>query len=854
MERQNIRKWFKPINIQKSQGNSKSLIMPHQDEAVRALNSYFDLHNHIGEQNGLIVMPTGSGKTYTAVNWLLRSGAANDFRILWLAHRQELIDQTYHEFIDQAPILADTEKHILRVLPLSGMHASMSVASGYDIYVCSIASAANKHGLRFIRRMLGEQGKRKLIVVIDEAHHAISAQYRKVLKRVTELNPNRILLGLTATPTRMQDQEKLKLHRMFNVQRNLDDRRGNPKGYIYDISLKQLIISGFLAKPIHEPVRTQLVGEIEYEFTEEDEAYFGRFGELTETIQSQIARSSARNKVILDQYMKNRQRYGKTLIFAVNQNHAETLFHDLTALGIKCDFVVSRKPGAQETIRSFKKSDFDVLINVQILTEGSDIPDIQTVFLTRETNSDSLLMQMIGRGLRGVSAGGTEVAYIVDFHDTWEKYVFWLDPGKLDIFDQEPDTESTPESLDDEITQTPQSVGIEGEEIPLSIPEILTREPALSMYDIYLMLYQKMKAVWISKTENAILPYGWYSLVDTTGEEQKVLVYEDQLYGYKRLSNNLDLLADEHLSSEECLVKYFRDCSLPPDKNELAGILEYVFSTREMPPFFTLEERKHVDPKVLLNQMESLNLADEDKKVLWLKALFDHSPIIRQIYKTFYAFKTSVFQADRAETSTTLVREEEGKQYNIIEDSHNLMNLYHEILAAYPKLTGDSVVSIEWSQKVYKSWFGLCVANDDKSKFFILINRVLCSPQVDKEVIKYLMFHELLHASGYWNHDANFRAEEWSYPNSDELDGQLDELCIKYNLDLDQERKRNRPDAPSLMKEKDRIFRESGERPQSIAIGSTGNGASEFKYCRECGNKLPATANFCDKCGLNTKY
>ncbi len=53
-----------------------------------------------------------------------------------------------------------------------------------------------------------------------------------------------------------------------------------------------------------------------------------------------------------------------------------------------------------------------MLINIKILTEGTDIPDVQTVFITRETKSDILLTQMIGRALRGPRMGGTEKAYI----------------------------------------------------------------------------------------------------------------------------------------------------------------------------------------------------------------------------------------------------------------------------------------------------------------------------------------------------------------------------------------------------------------------------------------------------------
>lgn len=218
-----------PILIEKSIKDSRSLIMPHQQEAVDCMTQYYELDKDIPNRNGLIVMPTGSGKTYTAVTWLLSQGIAKGYRIVWLVHRQELVEQTFQEFYKQAPLLKGTGVKKLRVLPISGsrMHLRMSVATKADIYVCSIASVANKNGYRFIDRMLGAAGKRKVIVVVDEAHHAVAANYKKVIKRIETLNPNRVLLGLTATPTRMQESEQKQLQQMFNINHNLRRKKAD---------------------------------------------------------------------------------------------------------------------------------------------------------------------------------------------------------------------------------------------------------------------------------------------------------------------------------------------------------------------------------------------------------------------------------------------------------------------------------------------------------------------------------------------------------------------------------------------------------------------------------------------------
>ena len=82
-------------------------------------------------------------------------------------------------------------------------------------------------------------------------------------------------------------------------------------------------------------------------------------------------------------------------------------------------------------LEAFRRNDFDVLINIKMLTEGTDIPDVQTVFITRETKSDILLTQMIGLALRCPRMGGTEKAYIVAFIEIWKYEIKWAGYGQF---------------------------------------------------------------------------------------------------------------------------------------------------------------------------------------------------------------------------------------------------------------------------------------------------------------------------------------------------------------------------------------------------------------------------------------
>lgn len=116
-----VDKRFFPININESTPDSRSLIMPHQSEAVKAMTKYFKLKKDIPDRSGIVVMPTGSGKTYTAVTWLLKDAVSKGYKVIWLVHRQELIEQTFNEFREMAPLLKGSEVNKFTVLPVSGM-------------------------------------------------------------------------------------------------------------------------------------------------------------------------------------------------------------------------------------------------------------------------------------------------------------------------------------------------------------------------------------------------------------------------------------------------------------------------------------------------------------------------------------------------------------------------------------------------------------------------------------------------------------------------------------------------------------------------------------------------------------
>lgn len=83
-------------------------------------------------------------------------------------------------------------------------------------------------------------------------------------------------------------------------------------------------------------------------------------------------------------------------------------------------------------LERFRRDELDVLINVRMLTEGTHVPTLKTVFLTRQTTSSILMTQMVGRALRGPAFGGTDEAYIVAFIDDWKQAISWAEFGDLE--------------------------------------------------------------------------------------------------------------------------------------------------------------------------------------------------------------------------------------------------------------------------------------------------------------------------------------------------------------------------------------------------------------------------------------
>lgn len=723
------------VDLKETVCNESIALHDYQKNAVEALKMHFI---ETDRKSGLLVMPTGSGKTRTSTAFLLQHMVAEEgYQIIWLAHRHMLIDQAAKSFYNNSPAikLFNSKMRQFKMVCVSGNHLTMkSTEKDDNLMILSVQSASRN--LDYLKTVLSK----KVIIIVDEAHHAVAKSYKKIIDFIRKRRPDAKLLGLTATPVRGTDGQSRYLLNLFENE------------IVYMISMSQLIKEKYLATPKYIDVKTGQSFEALISLNEEK--YIKRWGELPESLLDKVAKSSERNKLIVQHYLDNKGKYGKTLIFALNAYHAYTLTQEMQKANVKCDFVYSRhgKEKNAEVIRNFQEGKLEVLININILTEGSDIPDIQTVFLTRPTASEVLLMQMIGRGMRGVSAHGTEIVYLVDFEDKWETFNKWLNPQFV--------LEGEEEFFADEETKKYKK--------PYLIPWGMVR-------DIYNGIIFKGGNL----QTNVATPYGWYNLQDDAGEDYALLVFEDQYESYQAmLRDRKEITNDTKIGLSKLRKKYFAGFVLPPSDYDLKIFLDNVCEDEGELEFFLFEDRDKYDHVAVANMIK-----ESSKDLFRISTeLFNSYSIVKELYGNLQNYRYKIFEVLNQEEAAYGNKVEEFPIELLpytIDKPHDLDKLTAEVI---DEMFGGkySDFEIEWTDKPYKSFYGRFYPGDEINK--IQINLLLNSSQVKKEVVKYVIYHELLHRD-IRKHGPEFRQREHQYPDYTEWERILDHEMFKYKFE-----------------------------------------------------------------------
>ena len=688
-------------------------LYPFQKEAQDRMYKHFIEED---KRAGLLVMPTGSGKSRTATTFLIREMVSRGYQILWLAHRHMLIDQAADCFEKFAGLSKINNPKIrnYRISCISGEHQSIKQIGDSEIIVASVSSLyKNKPHLQ---RIL----KNKVMVVVDEAHHTVADSYDDIVHFVKKNRKNVKLLGLTATPVRMNDRDTVYLRNQFD------------NTILYSVSMSNLISSGILSDPRFTKVETGQ--DFEPLITEEEEKALRKYGELPPTLVGKIAASHMRNEIILKQYFDHCAEYGKTLIFALNKIHCRFLVDELRANDVRCDGVWSGRENNSAIIESFKRGELDVLVNVNIMTEGTDVPDIRTVFLTRPTQSEGFLMQMIGRGMRGKQAGGTDIVNIVDFHDKWETFNKWLDPQWI-IEDENVGSSKTSNKKHYEYTE------IE--------------------WDLCKEVYRSLCYKHFEMDESVAVPCGWFSLLDEEGQVTRMLVFDSQVDGINALINDREKwLKDKSVTPGDLREKYFNNMGYRPAIRDIELLMDNVKHREQLPQMFLIEGREKIDPAVVTK------IAEEQNRDLFAVAgeVYDANSLAADLFGDKEKYVMAVCRAKVYENRLPLGSKVEELPMELIpfsrEPYYDLHELVQEVIDEQFGGTYEGISSINWTDRAYKQYYGK-IYFDDMS---IKINCVLNSKDVPKEAVKFVIYHELLHRD-FPLHNAEFREKEHLYPD-----------------------------------------------------------------------------------------
>ena len=719
-------------------------LKPYQDKAVESLRDYFITQK---KKAGMLVMPTGSGKTRVATYFLIKDMVAAGWQVIWLAHRHMLIEQTADAMYNGAAGLlksAAPKKKEFHLICVSGNHASVKAIDRNDDVVIGSVQTIYRN-LPYLHTVL----RNKVMIVVDEAHHTLARSYRKIIDEIKNLSRQVKLLGLTATPSRLTDLDTARLMTIF-------DRK-----IIYEVSPATLIAKKILSKP--ECIRINTDIDFETNITLDEEKYIRKWGELSPETLERMARVKERNTLIADEYIQNKEKYGKTLIFALNAEHCISLCEKLQKRGVRCDYVYSIHDGNETKIAKFRSGELDVLVNIQIMTEGSDVPDIQTVFLTRPTSSDVLLMQMIGRGMRGKDYQGTETLYVVDFHDMWGRFTDWLSPEEV---------------LWPFMPPADQNLTLES-----SKPKLIPWE---QIHDI-------LEGIDVRYTGTgelpslAVLPVGWYDIDDEEWEDRKLLVFDCQVSGYNELLKNRErTFGDPDYTGKMALDEFFIGFGLCPKARDLQLFLDTY--REEYPHLYFFKDQKEIDAYTLAQKLcaNNVGIADLDGNIEGFYN--DHKDLIDSVYGSQEEYSQRVYDfirypngvvplgmriAEIPEESLTLDR-------TPVYDNDSLTELANEVLKErFSEEPYGDLPQLRWTDRPLTEYFGKYVPRDGDP--IVLINSVLNSPDAPREVIKYVIYHELLHRDEP-RHSKAFRAKEHSYPDWTEHERFLDVTFPKFNL------------------------------------------------------------------------
>ena len=266
----------------------------HQEQAWAALDGLVSVG---GRRAGLLALPTGSGKTFTMVHWLLEQMAHDPrLRVLWIADQQELLEQACRAFERGAAELPRDFHRVLRVIHSGAGPVTGLADTDVDIACVTRQSVVGRSGSPAMSKRLTAFLSRPAVVVVDEAHHAVAKTYWALLDEVERVAPRTVMLGLTATPWPRGQGAIARLTERFPTT-------------VAEVDVVSLVRDQVLARPVIHTIST---GE-NIRLDPDERRQIAR-ADFTGEILSRLDRET-RNKLIVDKWTASPEQWGKTLVF-----------------------------------------------------------------------------------------------------------------------------------------------------------------------------------------------------------------------------------------------------------------------------------------------------------------------------------------------------------------------------------------------------------------------------------------------------------------------------------------------------------------------------------------------------------
>lgn len=340
-----------------------------------------------GNDKALVVAATGIGKTYLAA---FDSREYN--RVLFVAHREEILKQAYESFVNVRTdkwraINLDEEKLVADKEEILEYKVNNKTTQEYEYNMGFFMNSTKDTKKDIIFASVQSLGKEKYLnedyfdkdyfdyIVVDEFHHAVSKNYQNI---INYFNP-KFMLGLTATPDRLDNKD------VFSI---------CDYNTVYEATLKTAIDKGWLVPFRYYGIYDESVDYDKVEY---------KNGKYNEKELEKALSINNRAELILKHYKKYKST--RALGFCSSKSHAEFMAKYFNENGVHSCAVYSSNEGEYNEERSIalkklRDENINVIFSVDMFNEGLDIKSIDMVMFLRPTESPTVFLQQLGRGLR----------------------------------------------------------------------------------------------------------------------------------------------------------------------------------------------------------------------------------------------------------------------------------------------------------------------------------------------------------------------------------------------------------------------------------------------------------------------